>query len=353
MPFLSDFDYDLPDERIARYPAVRREASRLLVVGRSVGQSVGRSEFEDRKFTDILEYFNAGDVLVLNETKVIPARLEGVREKTGAKVEIFLLHRQADRTDTWHVLAAPAKKVKTGETIQINDELTCDVLQELSEGERIVLFRSNGDLEKAIEAAGAMPIPPYLKRESEPIDRERYQTIFARVPGAVAAPTASLHFTDALLQQIQAKGIRIARVILHVGLGTFRPVEVEDVTQHKMHAEYYEVGEEAAKTINDARASGGRIIAAGTTAARTLETVADDNGVVRHGSGETSIFIYPPYRFKAVDALITNFHQPRSTLLMMVSAFATPEIVREAYMHAIDAHYRFLSYGDAMLIINR
>jgi S-adenosylmethionine:tRNA ribosyltransferase-isomerase len=352
MPLLSDFDYTLPDELIARYPAERREGSRLLVVQGRGARDKGQGKFDDRKFTDIVEYLNAGDVLVLNETKVIPARLEGVREKTGAKVEIFLLHRQADRTDTWHVLAAPAKKVKTGETIRFNDELSCDVLQELSEGERIVLFRSDGDLEQAIERAGAMPIPPYLKRESEQIiDRDRYQTIFARVPGAVAAPTASLHFTEELLQQIEAKGVRIARVILHVGLGTFRPVEVEDVTQHKMHAEYYEVTEDAAKTINEAQTSGGRIIAAGTTAARTLETVADEHGTVHAQRGQTSIFIYPPYRFKAVDALITNFHQPRSTLLMMISAFASPELIREAYAHAIKENYRFLSYGDAMLLV--
>lgn len=352
MPLLSEYDYELPDELIARYPAERREGARLLVV-RGTGDGVrgtGYGEFEDRKFTDLPEYLRDGDVLVLNETKVIPARLDGTRESTGAKVEIFLLHRQADRTDTWHVLAAPAKKVKTGETIRINEELSCEVVDELAEGERIVRFVSSGDLEAAIERAGSMPIPPYLKRESDATDRERYQTIFARVPGAVAAPTASLHFTDELLREIEAKGVRIARVVLHVGLGTFRPVEVEDVTQHRMHAEYYEVTEAAAKIINDARAGGGRIVAAGTTAARTLETVADANGIVHASSGETSIFIYPPYTFKAVDALVTNFHQPKSTLLMMVSAFATPEIIREAYTHAIRERYRFLSYGDAMLI---
>jgi S-adenosylmethionine:tRNA ribosyltransferase-isomerase len=342
---LSDFDYHLPDELIARYPAERRDESRLLVVP-------GHGEFEDRRFPDILEYLNAGDVLVLNETKVIPARLAGTREKTGAQVEIFLVHRQADRTDTWHVLAAPAKKVRRGEIIRINDELSCEVVDELAEGERIVRFFSNQDLEAAIDRAGSMPIPPYLKRESESIDRERYQTIFARIPGAVAAPTASLHFTEELLGQIEAKGVRIARVILHVGLGTFKPVEVEDVTQHRMHAEYYEVSEDAAKAINETRRSGGRIIAAGTTAARTLETVADTSGIVHAGRGETQIFIYPPYRFKAVDALITNFHQPRSTLLMMVSALATPQIIRLAYNHAIRERYRFLSYGDAMLILN-
>lgn len=342
---LSDFDYHLPDELIARYPAERREESRLLVVNRGLGT------LEDRKFTDILEYLKASDVLVLNETKVIPARLDGVRKTTGAKVEIFLLHRQADRTDTWHVLAAPAKKVKIGEEIRINDELSCEVVQESDEGERIVRFHSTGNLEAAIERAGAMPIPPYLKRESEVIDKERYQTIFARIPGAVAAPTASLHFTDEILRAIEAKGVHIAKVILHVGLGTFKPVEVEDITKHKMHEEYYEVSEDAARTINEARKNGGRIVAAGTTAARTLETVADDTGVVHASSGETSIFIYPPYKFKAVDTLITNFHQPRSTLLMMVSAFATPEVIRKAYEHAVSERYRFLSYGDAMLIV--
>ncbi len=351
MPLLNEYDYELPDELIARYPAERREGSRLLVVGRSGVRTDGRSGFEDRRFTDLPGYLQAGDVLVLNETKVIPARLEGTRESTGAKVEIFLLHRQADRTDTWHVLAAPAKKVKTGETIRINDELSCEVVDELAEGERIVRFVSSGDLEAAIERAGSMPIPPYLKRESDATDRERYQTIFARVPGAVAAPTASLHFTDELLREIEAKGIRIARVVLHVGLGTFRPVEVEDVTQHKMHAEYYEVSEEASIIINNARAADGRIIAAGTTAARTLETVADADGTVHPGSGETAIFIYPPYKFKAVDALVTNFHQPKSTLLMMISAFAGAENIREAYQHAIRERYRFLSYGDAMLIV--
>lgn len=346
MPFLREFDYFLPDDLIARYPAGRREESRLLVIGAG-----GKAEFEDRKFTGVIEYLLAGDVLVLNETKVISARLEGVREKTGANVEVFLLHRQADRTDTWHVLAAPAKKARSGEMIRMNDELSCEVIEELSEGERIARFHSSGDLEAAIERAGTTPIPPYLKRPPEAIDRERYQTVFARIPGAVAAPTASLHFTDELLRKIEAKGIRIAKVALHVGLGTFKPVEVEDVARHKMHAEYYEVSEEAAKIINEARAHGGKIIAAGTTAARTLETAADATGVVHASSGQTSIFIYPPYKFKAVDALITNFHQPRSTLLMMVSAFATPEIIRRAYDHAIEERYRFLSYGDAMLLI--
>lgn len=341
---LSDFDYALPDELIARYPPEHREDSRLLVLDKNSGA------FDDKKFTDVLSYFNSGDVLVLNETRVIPARLAGVRDTTGAKVEIFLLHKQADRTDTWHVLAAPAKKVKQGERITITENLSCEVIEELSEGERIVRFYSEANVEDAIESAGAMPIPPYLKRDAEQIDKDRYQAVFARINGAVAAPTASLHFTEELLKQIEAKGVIIVKILLHVGLGTFRPVEAEDIREHKMHSEYFEVSEEAAKKINLAKKNGGKIIAVGTTAARTLESVANDRGEVTAQSGETSIFIYPPYKFRIVDALITNFHQPRSTLLMMISAFAGYENVMKAYTHAIEEKYRFLSYGDAMLI---
>ena len=364
---LLDFDYSLPDELIARYPLKSRSDSRLLVVDRATNSLV------DKQFSDILSYFDQNCTLVLNETKVIPARLEGIR-KTGGKVEIFLVHRQADRTDTWHVLAAPAKKVRTGDVITINEGLSCEVIEELGAGERIVQFflqpgiGSSGSqpetpsarakspsyqssIEDAIEAAGAMPIPPYLRRDAEEIDKERYQTVFAKVPGAVAAPTASLHFTEGMLAALEAKGVKIARVVLHVGLGTFKPVEVEDIRDHKMHAEYYSVSQEAADTINESRREGKKIIAVGTTAARTLETAADENGIIHPGSGETSIFIYPPYKFKAVDALLTNFHQPRSTLLMMISAFAGYDLVMKAYEHAINERYRFLSYGDAMLII--
>ncbi|MFI5264045.1 MAG: tRNA preQ1(34) S-adenosylmethionine ribosyltransferase-isomerase QueA [Candidatus Kapaibacterium sp.] len=343
---LSDFDYDLPDELIARYPPAHREDSRLLVLHRSTLQ------LEDKKFPDIIEYLNPGDVLVLNETKVIPARLTGTRESTGAKIEIFLLHKQADRNDTWHVLAAPAKKVKIGEKININDTLYCEIVEELPEGERIVRFHSEKDtIEDAIEAAGAMPIPPYLKRDAEVIDRERYQTVFAKVRGAVAAPTASLHFTKELLSNIEAKGVEIVKVLLHVGLGTFRPVEAENIEEHTMHSEYFEVSEEAAVKINNARKNGGRIIAVGTTAARTLESASNEEGEIIPLNGETSIFIYPPYRFRAVDAMITNFHQPKSSLLMMISAFAGYENVMKAYQHAIKEKYRFLSYGDAMMIL--
>jgi S-adenosylmethionine:tRNA ribosyltransferase-isomerase len=342
---LSIFDYNLPDELIARYPPLHREDSRLLVLHKNT------SQHEDKTFPEIIEYLNPGDVLVLNETKVIPARLSAIRESTGAQIEIFLLHKQADRNDSWNVLAMPAKKVKIGEKIKINDDLHCEVLEELPEGERIVRFFSKNTIEDAIESAGAMPIPPYLKRNAESIDKERYQTVFARIRGAVAAPTASLHFTPELLSKIEAKGITIVKVLLHVGLGTFRPVEAENIEEHKMHSEYFEVSEEAAAKINDSRKNSGRIIAVGTTAARTLESSANENGKIIPRNGETSIFIYPPYKFKAVDTLITNFHQPKSSLLMMISAFAGYENVMKAYSHAIQERYRFLSYGDAMIIL--
>ncbi len=343
---LSDFDYILPDELIARYPAIHRTDSRLLVHHR------GAEQVDDKKFSDLLEYLKPGDALILNETRVIPARLSGTRETTGALIEIFLLHKQSDRNDTWHVLAAPAKKVKQGERIIIHDDLHCEVIKELSEGERIVTFFSkSADIENAIEAAGSIPIPPYLKRDAEAIDRDRYQTVFAKVNGAVAAPTASLHFTEELLNRIEERGIIIVKILLHVGLGTFRPVEVEDIHRHKMHSEHFEVSVEAAEKINTAKKNGGRIIAVGTTAARTLESASNDRGDAIAQSGETSIFIYPPYTFKIVDGLITNFHQPKSSLLMMISAFAGYENVMEAYRHAIAQKYRFLSYGDAMLII--
>jgi S-adenosylmethionine:tRNA ribosyltransferase-isomerase len=342
---LLDFDYFLPEELIARYPLEKREGSRLLSVHRK-SQSV-----EDKRFTDINDLLKAGDVLVLNETKVIPARLLGTRVSTGASVEVFLLHKQADRSDTWAVLAAPAKKVKKGEIVRFSDELECEVQQEKEAGERIVRFRSMAlAVEDALDKIGKMPIPPYLHRASEEIDKERYQTVFARIRGAVAAPTASLHFTEELLSAIEKKGVKIAKVLLHVGMGTFKPVEAEDIREHKMHSEEYEVSGESADIINSARKNGGRIIAVGTTAARTLETASDGKGIVHPASGETSIYIYPPYRFKAVDALLTNFHQPRSTLLMMISALAGYELIMKAYRHAIEERYRFLSYGDAMFI---
>jgi S-adenosylmethionine:tRNA ribosyltransferase-isomerase len=343
---LLDFDYLLPDELIARFPLENRSDSRLLVVNRS------SSSLTDTQFTTFPDLLSEGDCLVLNETKVIPARLFAKREKTGADIEIFLTHRQADRTDTWNVLAAPAKKVKVGELYRFSELLSCEVLEGLEQGERVIRFNLDHDkLEAELEKIGKMPIPPYLKRESTDLDRIRYQTVFAHIPGAVAAPTASLHFTDELLRTIEAKGVRIAKVILHVGLGTFKPVEVDDIRQHTMHSEEFEVSGEAARIINETKKSGKRIIAVGTTAARTLETVANDDGTVTSAKGETAIFIYPPYQFKTVDALLTNFHQPKSTLLMMISALAGYELIMEAYQHAIRQRYRFLSYGDAMFIV--
>ncbi|HYM20339.1 MAG TPA: tRNA preQ1(34) S-adenosylmethionine ribosyltransferase-isomerase QueA [Candidatus Kapabacteria bacterium] len=343
---LSDYDYQLPEELIAKYPLAHRSDSRLLILHHKNGT------IEDRSFPEIQQYVHPGDCIVLNETRVIPARLMATRETTGAIVEIFLETRQADMTDTWRVLAAPAKKLKSGERYIINNDLSCIVLEELPEGERIVRFESeSGHLETALESAGSMPIPPYLHRPAEMLDRERYQTVYAHSPGAVAAPTAGLHFTSEILSVLENKGVRIVKVTLHVGLGTFRPVESEDITKHTMHAERYEVSKEAASIINNVRKNGGKIVAVGTTAARTLETVANSDGIINTGSGETSIFIYPPYKFKAVDALLTNFHQPKSTLLMMISAFSGYENVMKAYKHVIKERYRFLSYGDAMLII--
>jgi S-adenosylmethionine:tRNA ribosyltransferase-isomerase len=342
---LSDFDYELPDELIARYPTEKREASRLLVVHR------GSLRLEDRHFSDILEYIHPGDCLVLNDTKVIPARLNGVRESTGAQVEIFLNQRMQGVEEEWHALAGPAKKAKVGEYIRFSSELRCLVVADAGPGEKIVRFEFEGDFLEKVEAVGAVPLPPYLKREPEGSDKVRYQTVYAKEPGAVAAPTAGLHFTPELLAQAEAKGVNIARLTLHTGLGTFKPVEVEDITQHKMHYERYSVSERSAELINQTHARGGRVIPVGTTSVRTLETIADEQGRIKVQTGESNIFIHPPYRFKAVDAMITNFHMPRSTLLMMISAFMGHELMQRCYDHALKEKYRFFSYGDAMLIL--
>jgi S-adenosylmethionine:tRNA ribosyltransferase-isomerase len=342
---LSDFDYDLPDELIARYPAEKRESSRLLVVHRESG------ELEDRHFTDVLEYVQPKDCLVINDTKVIPARLHGIRETTGAQIEIFLNQRIAGVEEQWHVLAGPAKKAKLGEYIRFSDTLRCKVIAEHESGERIVEFESQSDFMSELEKAGSMPLPPYLKREAEESDKQRYQTVYAEQAGAVAAPTAGLHFTPEILAQVAEIGVEIARVTLHTGLGTFKPVEVEDIREHKMHYERYVVTEATAERVNRAKRSGGRVIAVGTTSVRTLETVADESGLVHAQEGESNIFLYPPYRFKVVDAMITNFHMPRSTLLMMISAFMGHDLMRKCYSHAVKEKYRFYSYGDAMLIL--
>ncbi|HEY3875809.1 MAG TPA: tRNA preQ1(34) S-adenosylmethionine ribosyltransferase-isomerase QueA [Candidatus Kapabacteria bacterium] len=341
---LSDYDYDLPDRLIAKYPPAERGDSRLLVIHRE------SQTWEDRRFGDLLEYLNAGDVLVLNNTKVIPARLHGTRARTGAKIEILLHQRIEGEEERWNVLAAPAKKAPVGERLAF-DGLSCEVEADLGEGQKRVRFDKTGiDFWNAINQIGEVPLPPYLHREAEESDKERYQTVYASQAGAVAAPTAGLHFTPELLGQVRAKGVSIASLTLHTGIGTFRPVESEDITAHKMHEEFYELDDANAAIINSAKKSGARCIAVGTTTVRALETLGNADGSVKSASGKSGIFIYPPYRFKVPDAIVTNFHLPRSTLLMMISAFMGREFLLECYRHAVEQEYRFFSYGDAMLI---
>jgi len=341
---LSDYDYSLPEHLIAKYPPEKRGDSRLLVLHRNT------RTWEDRSFADIIEYLNEGDVLVLNKTKVIPARLVGKR-KTGGKVEVLLLQRLEGENERWKVLMAPARKVPPGEEV-LFEGLTCTVDEDLGEGQKVVRFdRSGVDFLTAIDAIGQVPLPPYLQRKAEESDKERYQTVYASTPGAVAAPTAGLHFTPELLGRVEAKGIKIAYVTLHTGLGTFRPVESEDITRHHMHEEYFELDQENAAIINEAKAASKRCIAVGTTTVRTLETIAEDKERLQAHSGMSDIYIYPPYNFKVPDAIVTNFHLPKSTLLMMISAFAGRELVLRAYEHAAASGYRFFSYGDAMLIL--
>ncbi len=336
----SDFYYDLPQELIAQSPAEKRDMSRLLVYNRKT------KTIEDRVFHDIIDYLNPGDVLVRNVTKVIPARLYATREETGGALE-FLRLRRINDTD-WECLVKPGRRARQGRTFKVNDELTVTVLEQLDDGNRIVRLNYDGIFEEVLDRAGDMPLPPYITKKLE--DRSRYQTVYAKDNGSAAAPTAGLHFTDELLEKIRSKGVLIADVLLHVGLGTFRPVSVENVEDHHMHSEYWQVTEEAADIINKARSEGGRIISVGTTGCRTLESSADENGVVHAGSGWTDIFITPGYRFKAVDALITNFHLPESTLLMLVSALAGKENIMKAYETAVAGRYRFFSFGDAMMI---
>lgn len=337
----SDFYYDLPEELIAQSPADKRDSSRLLVYNRRTGS------IEDRIFHDIIEYLEPGDVLVRNVTRVIPARLYATREETGGAME-FLLLKRVSETD-WECLVKPGRRARPGRTFVVNDELSATVLEQLEDGNRIVRLNYDGIFEEVLDRAGEMPLPPYITKKLE--DKSRYQTVYAKDNGSAAAPTAGLHFTPELLDRIREKGVLIADVLLHVGLGTFRPVSAENVEDHVMHSEYYKVTEEAADIINSARAKGGRIVSVGTTGCRTLESAADENGVVHAGSGWTSIFITPGYRFKAVDALITNFHLPESTLLMLISAFSTREEMLAVYKHAVEERYRFFSFGDAMLIL--
>lgn len=337
----SDFYYDLPKELIAQFPAKDRSSSRLLVYNRK------EKVLEDRIFSDIIEYLNPGDVLVRNDTKVIPARIYAHREETGGTMEFLLLKRLSDKR--WECLAKPGRRAKPGLRFKVNDELSVTVADVLEDGNRIIDLEYEGILEEILDRVGEMPLPPYITEKLQ--DKTRYQTVYAHESGSAAAPTAGLHFTDELLKRISDKGVEIVDVLLHVGLGTFRPVSVENVEEHHMHSEYYRCSEEAAERINAARAKGGRIIAVGTTSCRTLESISDENGIVHAGSGMTDIFITPGYSFKAVDALITNFHLPESTLLMLISAFSTREEIMRIYEHAVKERYRFFSFGDAMLIL--
>lgn len=339
----SDFYYDLPRELIAQDPLEDRSASRLMVLHRRSGR------WEHRHFTDIVDYLQPGDCLVRNNTKVIPARLFGVREDTGAAIELLLLKRR--EKDVWETLVKPGKKARAGASIQFGDGLLRgEITAVLEDGNRLIRFQYEGIFEEILDRLGQMPLPPYITHELK--DKNRYQTIYAKYEGSAAAPTAGLHFTEELFQKLQEKGVLVANVTLHVGLGTFRPVKVEEVTEHHMHSEFYQVEPEEAKKINDARAAGGRIVCVGTTSCRTIESAADEKGILHAGQGDTEIFIYPGYRFKMMDVLITNFHLPESTLLMLVSALAGKEQVMAAYEEAVRERYRFFSFGDAMVILD-
>ena len=338
---VKDYDYDLPEELIAQDPLEDRSSSRLMVLDRQTG------EVEHRHFTDILEYLHPGDCLVINNTKVIPARLFGVKEDTQAKIEVLLLKRKEN--DIWETLVKPGKKAKPGTRLIFGDGLlTAEVVDVVEEGNRLIQFHYDGIFEEILDQLGQMPLPPYITHQLK--DKNRYQTVYAKYDGSAAAPTAGLHFTKELLQKVKDMGVDIAEVTLHVGLGTFRPVKVENVLDHHMHSEFYMVSQEAADKINHAKESGHRVIAVGTTSTRTLEAAADENGRLHETSGWTEIFIYPGYQFKVIDALITNFHLPQSTLVMLVSALAGREHVLHAYEIAVKEKYRFFSFGDAMLI---
>ncbi len=338
----SDFYYDLPEELIAQDPLSDRSSSRLLSLDKITGETGHHS------FKEIPQFLRPGDCLVLNNTKVIPARLMGHKEETGAAIEVLLLKRK-DK-DKWETLVKPGKKAKPGANIIFGDGLLKGrVLDVLEEGNRLIEFTYEGIFEEVLDQLGEMPLPPYITHKLA--DKNRYQTVYARYEGSAAAPTAGLHFTPGLLSEIEEMGVRLAYVTLHVGLGTFRPVKEENVLDHHMHSESYEITKEAAEVINETKKDGGRVICVGTTSCRTIESSADENGIVHPGSGNTEIFIYPGYRFKVLDGLITNFHLPESTLIMLVSALAGRERVLDAYKEAVDCRYRFFSFGDAMIIL--
>jgi len=340
---VEDFDYYLPEELIAQSPAEKRDESRLLVYHRDTGK------IEHRIFRDVIEYLNKGDCLVINDTRVIPARLLGRRADTGGKIEFVLLHQMDDKR--WEVLVKPGRRAQIGAVFVFgNGLLEATVLDRTPEGGRIVEFQYEGLFNEVLDKVGIVPLPPYIRKQID--DPERYQTVYAKHRGSVAAPTAGLHFTIPLLEKIQASGVNIVRVTLHVGLGTFRPVKESNVEQHRMHEEYYRISEEAARAVNETKERGGRVIAVGTTSTRALESSADDSGRVHPTErGCTDLFIYPGYEFKAVDALITNFHLPKSTLLMLVSAMCSREEILRVYQEAIKERYRFFSFGDAMMIL--
>ena len=339
---VTDFNFELPPELIAQDPLEDRAASRLLVLDKKTG------EMEHRHFRDILQYLKKGDCLVINDTKVIPARLMGHKIGTDAGIEVLLLKRKSD--NVWETLVKPGKKMKVGAEVSFGDGLLKGkVIDVVDEGNRLIQFEYDGIFEEILDKLGQMPLPPYITHKLK--DKNRYQTVYAKNEGSAAAPTAGLHFTKELLEQVKAKGVNIAHVTLHVGLGTFRPVKVDDVEQHHMHSEFYIVEEDQAKLINDTKKNGGRVIAVGTTSCRTLESATGEDGVLKSGSGWTEIFIYPGYKFKMIDGLITNFHLPESTLVMLVSALAGKENILHAYEVAVQEKYRFFSFGDAMLIL--
>lgn len=338
---VKDFDYDLPEELIAQDPLEDRSSSRLMVLDKKTG------EVSHHIFKEIIKYLRPGDCLVLNNTKVIPARLYGVKEGTMAKIEILLLKRK--QNDVWETLVKPGKKAKTGTKIIFGDGiLTGEVIDVVDDGNRLIQFSYDGIFEEILDKLGQMPLPPYITHQLK--DKNHYQTVYAKYDGSAAAPTAGLHFTKELLNEVKEKGVDIAEVTLHVGLGTFRPVKVDNVLDHHMHSEFYMVSQEAADKINNAKKNGGRIISVGTTSTRTLESAADENGMLHECSGWTDIFIYPGYKFKVIDCLITNFHLPQSTLVMLVSALAGREHILSAYKKAVEEKYRFFSFGDAMFI---
>jgi S-adenosylmethionine:tRNA ribosyltransferase-isomerase len=342
---LSDFKYNLPKTSIAKYPVSPRDKSKLMVLNRKT------QEIEDKVFTDVVDYMEKGDVLVVNETRVFQARLYGKKEKTNAKIEVFLLRELNAEECIWDVIVDPARKVRIGNKIYFNDKLWCEVIDNTTSRGRTVRFNQPGNVYKSVEKIGLTPLPPYIKREPELSDKENYQTVYAKIDGAVAAPTAGLHFTPKLLQKIEKKGIEIVPVVLHIGLGTFRPVEVEDLTKHKMDSEFYEITAGAAEKINKAILSRHNVFVVGTSTCRALETSVTAEGFIKTSRGWTDKFIYPPYDFKITSKLITNFHMAESTLLMLICAFAGTEFTMKAYKKALKDNFRFLSYGDAMLIL--